>query len=98
MSTTEPNSPMARAKASPAPARTEGRRLGRMTRPQHLAPRGAERGSGLLGLRVELGQDRLDAAHAERQRHEQQRGADAEAGAGQVDVERAVRRRRAPAA
>ena len=57
---------------------------------QHLAPRRAEGGGGVLGLRIELGQHRLDAAHAEGQRHEEQRGGDAEAGAGQVDVQRAV--------
>ncbi len=90
MSTTEPNSPTARAKARPAPASTDGRTLGSRMRAQHLAPGGAEGGRGVLDLRIELGQDRLDAAHAEGQRHEQQRGADAEAGAGQVDVEGAA--------
>ena len=58
---------------------------------QHLAPGGAEGRRGFLDLRIELGQDRLDAAHAEGQGHEQQGGADAEAGAGQVDVEGAAR-------
>ena len=97
MSTTEPNSPTARAKARPAPARTDGEDAREDDAAQHLAPAGAEGGGGLLGLRIELGQHRLDAAHAEGQRHEGQRGADAEAGAGQVDVERAARRRRARA-
>ena len=57
---------------------------------QHLALGSTEGGGGILDLCIELGQDRLDAAHAEGERHEQQCGADAEAGAGQVDVEGAA--------
>ena len=90
MRTIEPNSPTARAKASPAPASTDGSTLGRIDAAEHLAPGGAERGGGVLDFGIELGQHRLDAAHAEGQGHEEQRGADAEAGAGQVDVEGAV--------
>ena len=60
ISTTEPNSPSARAKASAAPARIAGRRFGQ-DRPggRSCSGRGAERGGGLLHLPVEL-----DAARA----------------------------------
>ena len=71
MRTTDPYSPTARAKASPAPASTDGRMLGQDHAAEHLAPGGAEGGGGLLGLRIELGQHRLDAADAEGQRHEE---------------------------
>ena len=83
----DPYSPTARAKASPAPASTDGSTLGRITRRRTWRRVGTEGGGGVLDLGIELGQHRLDAAHAERQGHEEQRGGDAEAGAGQVDVE-----------
>ena len=47
---------------------------------QYLARRGAEGGRSLFGLRIELGQDRLDAADAEGQCHEEQRGSRCRAG------------------
>ena len=67
MSTTDPNSPTARAKASPAPASMAGARLGQDDAPEHTGRGGAERGGRLLGLPVELGQHRLDRAHARRE-------------------------------
>ena len=69
----EPNSPTARPNARPTPARIAGRSAGRMIRRNVVNALGAERLGGLLGLALEADQHRLDRAHDERQRHEQQR-------------------------
>ncbi len=64
--------------------------LGRMTRRstwRGVAPRDD---GGLFDLGIEFGEDGLDAADAERKRHEEERRSDAEPGAGEVHVKRAV--------
>ena len=72
ISTSEPNSPSARAKASPAPPRMAGSRFGKMMRRKIVKRPGAERRGRLLHLPVELEQHRLHGAHHEGQRHQQQ--------------------------
>ena len=76
MSTTEPNSPIARANASATPGQ-DGRE---QVRKDDVAERregaGPQRGGGLLHLAVELEQHRLHGPDHERQRHEQQRQQD----------------------
>ena len=73
ISTTEPYSPIARAKASAAPDTTAGRICGSTMRRNTVERRRAERGGGLLGVAVQVDQHRLHGAHHERQRDEQQR-------------------------
>jgi hypothetical protein len=87
--TTEPNSPTARAKLSAAPERIAGTRLGSTTRRKIVTSRAQRRGR-LLHLAVELHEHRLDRAHDERQRHEQQRQQDRPASSRCVDADRAV--------
>ena len=70
--TSEPNSPIARANASAEPARSAGRRFGRMIRRKVVKRPGAERSRRLLHVAVELEQDRLDGSDDEREGHEQQ--------------------------
>ena len=92
ISTTEPNSPSARAKAS-AVARQDRRAAGSAGRSAGRSSsrrRPSERGR-LLHLGVELEQHRLHGAHDERQRHEQQRQHDAGAACRRGRAERAVR-------
>ena len=93
ISTTEPNSPTARANASAGAARrSPGTRFGQDDRGGTIvAAAGAERRRGLLHLAVELDQHRLHRAHDERQRHEQQREQDRPARVRDVDADRAVR-------
>ena len=77
--TSEPNSPIARAKAS---ARAGEDRRGEVRQHDAAEDRqrpGAERRRGLLHLGVELEQHRLHRADHERQGHEQQRHHDADA-------------------
>ena len=64
--TSEPNSPIARAKASAAPARIAGVRFGKMTRRKVVSGPGAERCGRLLHLPVELQQHGLHGADDER--------------------------------
>ena len=90
MSTTDPNSPTARAKARPAPASMAGARPGRTTRHSTWrgeAPREAAASSVSASSSASTG---WTAADAEGQRHEGQGEKDAEAGAGHVHVEGAV--------
>ena len=96
----EPNSPIARAKASATPARMAGRRFGRMILRKIVSGPGAERGGRLLHVLVELDQHRLHRADDERQGHEEQRHDDADPRERDaVTVGRGCRcRRRAPAA
>ena len=89
MSTTEPNSPMARAKPRPLPVRMAGSRVGRMMR-RRMVGGGAERRGRLLHVAVQLQQDRLHGTHHERQRDEQQGQQDARLGVGEVEAERAL--------
>ena len=78
--TSEPNSPIERAKASATPARIAGRRLGRMTRRKTVSGLRPQRGGGLLHLGVELEQHRLHRPDHERQGDEQERQHHADAG------------------
>ena len=91
MSTTEPNSPTARANASAAPERIAGHEVGQDDPPEDRRRARAERHRRLLHLAVELDQHRLHRADDERQRHEQQRHEDRPARADDVDPGRAVR-------
>ena len=76
--TTVPNSPMARANDSSAPAAMAGRIAGSTTAPER-GPAVSRRGvGGLLLGRVELEQHRLHGPHHERKRDEQQRQQDPE--------------------
>ena len=80
MSTTEPYSPIARAKARPAPLMIAGARVGSTTRRKVVQLRRAERRRGLLDLAVGLDEHRLHRADDERQRDEGQRDDQARAG------------------
>ena len=91
ISTSEPNSPTARANASADAGEDRRAEAGRMTRRKVVKLRGPERRGRLLHLPVELDQDRLHRPDDERQRHEQQRQHDGEARVGHVDAERAAR-------
>ena len=71
--TSEPNSPIARANASAAPARIAGRRFGRMIAPEVVSLARAERGRRLLHVAIELDQRRLDRADDEGKGDEEQR-------------------------
>ena len=88
--TREPNSPIARAKASAAPARIAGVRFGKDDPAEDGQRPGAQRRGGLLHLAVELQQHRLDGADDERQGDEQERQDDAGAGERDIDPHRAV--------
>ncbi len=90
ISTSEPNSPTARAKLSATPETIAGASDGQHDPPKHGQRPGAERGGGFLHRAVELEQHRLHRAHDERQRHEQQRQHDRRARERDVDAERAA--------
>ena len=62
MSTIEPNSPMARAKARPAPVRIAGSSVGSTMRRRIVERRRAEGRGGLLHVQVQLEQHGLDGA------------------------------------
>ena len=67
MKITEPYSPTARANASANPVSSAGTDC-RQNNPRHCLPAtGAETGSGLLDLGIEIDQYRLHGAHHERQ-------------------------------
>ena len=72
ISTTEPNSPIARAKPSAVPVEHRGRQVRQDDPAQDRDGRRAERGGRLLHVAVELEQHRLHGADDERQRDEQQ--------------------------
>ena len=86
MSTTEPYSPMARAKASAVPAATAGQDRRQHDPPEHRQRPGAERRGRLLDVVLHRHQHRLHRPHHERQRDEQQR--DDDPGALAVEVRR----------
>ena len=78
--TSEPNSPIERAKASAIPERIAGRQVREDDPPEGRQRAGAERRGGLLHVLIELEQDRLHRPDHERQGHEQERHDDADAG------------------
>ena len=74
--TIEPNSPTARANASAQPLMIAGPEVRQHDPAEGRPAARAERRGRLLHVAVELDQHRLDRAHDERQRHEQQRQRD----------------------
>ena len=90
ISTTEPNSPTALAKARLQPLAIAGHERRQDHAPERHEGRGPERRGRLLGLAVELAQHGLHAAHDERQRHERERDDDGRARVGDVDADRAA--------
>ena len=80
MRTTEPYSPMARAKASPVPLMIAGAERREDDPSEGHPARGPERRRGLLDLAVGLDEDRLHGADDERQRDEGQGDDEARAG------------------
>ena len=82
MKTTEPYSPIARAKARAKPVSSAGATVGQDHPVEGLPAAGAEAGGGLLDLHVEVVQHRLHRADDERQADEDQRHRDAEPGVG----------------
>ena len=79
MKTTEPYSPMARAKASAKPVSSAGSDGGKDHPGEGLPAARAEAGRGLLDLDLEIVEHRLHRAHHERQTDEDQRHGDARA-------------------
>ena len=92
MSTTEPYSPIARAKARPGAADDRpAPGSGSTTRRKVVEVRGAQRCRGLLDLAVELDEHRLHRADDERERDEGQGDDEAPASGVEVQPDRAVR-------
>ena len=90
ISTSEPNSPSARANARPLPPRRAGTRLGKTTRRKMVS---GWRPSDAAACSISWSSSMQHGLHGpddERQRHKQQRHDDAGAGEGDVDAERAA--------
>ncbi len=94
ISTTEPNSPTARAKRETAAGQDRRQQRRQDDPPQDRALVRAEGGRGFLHVPIELEQHRLDGADHERQRDEEERDQDARLRVGEVEPERALRARR----
>ena len=73
ISTTEPNSPTARAKREAGAGDDRRQQAGQHDAAEHREAAGAERAGGLLHVAVELHEHGLHGAHHERQGDEQQR-------------------------